>query len=162
MSYYKEDFLSMVKKINMTREEKEKQKELEAKQREKERREREKEKVKSDKKYANDIFSRNKSILINKTLDDFMSKLKKSSFPPYEVSYTLAEGICNETTTSTLEKIIKKELLKEIGNIPNGVIEVVVEDNHIDHGHDEGDNRAGAWVYEYTEYRLDVKITYNF
>lgn len=90
-----------------------------------------------------------------------MSSLKKNSFPPYKVSYTLEQEVLYEDKeTSLFEKKIKNKLLEEMGN-PKSVLTVLVKDCHIDYGHEEFDQTGGRWVYEYTEYKLVIEIIFN-
>lgn len=162
MSYSREKFFSMVNNMKMRREYLSEIQKLEEEKRKKEQIKREKKLEKEIDKQTEYLLEKYYDTIIKKTLESFMSSLEKLSFPPYKVSYTLEQEILyGDKETSFLEKKIKNKLLEEMGNIPDSVLTVLVKDRHIDHGHEEGDNTGGIWVYDYTEYKLVIEITFN-
>lgn len=161
MSKYQERFLLSLDEVKSKREKIKNQKKLEGKKREKEEKYWKNEKIRMEKEHCERIFSSYKGTLIDNTLENFASEVENASLPPYEVSYTLEEGI-NNNEASMLEKKIKTEILKELPSIPKMVLHVSVKDDRIEHGHEEGDYQAGTWVYDWTEYKFIVKITLNF
>ena len=154
MNDYRERFLSGFATIDGERrkiEEERKQKEIEQK----------KYKEAKAKEYAEKIFSENKKVLINNTLDNFLLKMEKSILPPYEVSTTLEIGI-DELACSILQNLIEEALKEELPPNNNIKLKVSVKDKSISHGHEEGNNYAGRWVHDYTEYKLVISISLDF
>ena len=138
-------------------EEKRKERELEKERK----REQEKQLMQSTEKKVDGIYLEYEKMFKKDTIEYFLTKMEKHMLPPYNTTYTLGIGL-DKQGCLILEKKIEKELRKELPKNKKIELKVCVEDRRIEHGHEEGDNHAGCWVHDYTEYKLWILISLNF